>query len=63
MSVEINQELVNEINKVLYNKDFSQFLVDHTTDPAVAMVILQLLFDGVNSMQETLNNVDKEEKL
>lgn len=71
MSITINQDLIDEINKVLYNKEFSQFLVEHTTDPAIAMVILQLLFDGVTSMQQSLdaqkaeNNekIDEEEKM
>lgn len=62
MSITINQDLINELNKVLYNKDFSQFLVDHTSDPAVAMVILQLLFDGINDMQSALINNQMENK-
>lgn len=62
MSITINQDLINELNGVLYNKDFSQFLVDHTSDPAVAMVILQLLFDGINDMQSALINNQMENK-
>ena len=53
MNMEMSVDLAN-LKEFLYNEEFHQFLVSHTTDLAVAGWVLQTLLDEFDKAVETL---------
>ena len=55
MELEITQEFLNNIKKLIYSQDFIDVLVNQTTDILEVVFILQTLKNKVNEIEESLN--------
>lgn len=55
MELEITQEFLNNIKKLIYSQDFIDVLVNQTTDILEVVFILQTLKNKVNEIEENLN--------
>ncbi len=55
MELEITQEFLNNIKKLIYSQDFINVLTNQTTDILEVVFILQTLKNKVNEIEENLN--------
>ena len=63
MQIEITQELLDEMRKILYNNDENNligYLLSKTYNAGAVAVMTQILVEGIDSLQEQL---DKQEKI
>lgn len=63
MQIEITQELLDEMRKILYNNDENNligYLLSKTDNAGAVAVMTQILVEGIDSLQEQL---DKQEKI
>ena len=43
---------IDEVKKLVYSDEFSEFLFSHSTNFSTAAYIMQLCFDGVDHLEE-----------
>lgn len=55
MELEITQEFLNNIKKLIYSQDFINVLTNQTTDILEVVFILQTLKNKINEIEESLN--------
>lgn len=56
MQIEVTQKTIDNIRDIIESDDFIQDLLSYTTEPAEALVIMQILDNGLIQLVKELNN-------
>ena len=56
MQIEITQKTIDNIRDIIESDDFIQDLLSYTTEPTEALVIVQILDNGLIQLVKELNN-------
>ena len=56
MEIEVTQETIDNIRDIIESDDFIQDVLSYTTAPAEALIIMQILDNGLTQFVKELNN-------
>lgn len=56
MQIEVTQKTIDNIRDIIESDDFIQDLLSYTTEPTEALVIMQILDNGLIQLVKELNN-------
>ncbi|MBQ9657500.1 MAG: hypothetical protein IJV31_12835 [Clostridia bacterium] len=54
--IEVTQKTIDNIRDIIESDDFIQDLLSYTTEPTEALVIMQILDNGLIQLEKELNN-------
>ena len=56
MQIKVTQKTIDNIRDIIESDDFIQDLLSYTTEPTEALVIMQILDNGLIQLVKELNN-------
>lgn len=56
MEIEVTQETIDNIRDIIESDDFIQDVLSYTTAPTEALIIMQILDNGLTQFVKELNN-------